>query len=301
MDQLQEQYSKLEYVTKGASKLLVDYRPGNICKQKDMAMLEATNVTLLSQVANFKVELAIKNKEIHQLQVQSKEGLDRIWEFIGNLGDVVNKAYLFDNEVKTEGQLSAPKIITILVNFGCKMEATLIERRKLVSGSQSKPSRVPLPSLKATPQKSRPIVELKTLLLQRPMKELVVEIAKIEVLVALALAKTKMTKRELETPKTTSSEPSLQRSTRKKTKEPSPELEEEETESLEEVESSGQEPESEEEAKPTTPPPEKKKKTKTWASEQKKPASAFKTLVSQKRPIKTPKKGESSQKKLKRK
>ena len=54
MDQLQGQYSKLEYVTKGACKLLGNCRPANLCKeleklqQKDMVMLEATNVTLLS-------------------------------------------------------------------------------------------------------------------------------------------------------------------------------------------------------------------------------------------------------------
>ena len=33
MDQLQGQYSKLEYVTKRACKLLGNYRPGNICKE----------------------------------------------------------------------------------------------------------------------------------------------------------------------------------------------------------------------------------------------------------------------------
>ena len=54
MDQLQGQYSKLEAVIRGASKLLGDYRPGNIVKelkmlkQKDMATLEATNVALSS-------------------------------------------------------------------------------------------------------------------------------------------------------------------------------------------------------------------------------------------------------------
>ena len=56
-----------------------------------------------------------------------------------------------------------------------------------------------------------------------------------------------------------------------------------------------------EEAEPTTPPPEKKKKIKTRAFEQKKSAPVFKTLVSLKRPMKTPKKGKSSQKKPKMK
>ena len=62
--------------------------------------------------------------------------MDRIWDFIGNSGDMVNKAYFFDNDVKT---LSTPKIITILVNFGCKMEATLVEIWKLVAGPQLEP------------------------------------------------------------------------------------------------------------------------------------------------------------------
>ena len=73
MDQLQGWYSKLEYVTKGACKLLGNCRLANIYKelkklqQKDTATLEATNATLLSQVANLKVVLAKKDEEIRQL------------------------------------------------------------------------------------------------------------------------------------------------------------------------------------------------------------------------------------------
>ena len=74
----------------------------------------------------------------------------------------------------------------------------------MVARPQPKLIRIPLLSPKATPQKSRPVVELKTLLLQCPIKELVAKIVKIEIPVAPASAKTKMTKRELETPKTTS-------------------------------------------------------------------------------------------------
>ena len=52
MDQLQVQYSKLEFVTKEASKFLGDCKLGNIIKklkklkQKDMVLLEANNMTL---------------------------------------------------------------------------------------------------------------------------------------------------------------------------------------------------------------------------------------------------------------
>ena len=78
-------------------------------------------------MADFKVEIAKKNEEIRPLCAQSKEGLDRIRDFIGNLGDVVNKAQLFDNYMKTEEQLFAPKIDIVLVEFGRKMDTTLIE------------------------------------------------------------------------------------------------------------------------------------------------------------------------------
>ena len=92
-------------------------------------------------------------------------------------------------------------------------------------------------------------------------------------------------------------------STGKTKKEPIPELEseKEEAESSIEVESSSEDPESKEEAELVTPPPEKKKKMETHASDRKKPTFAFKTPTSHKRLVKTPKKGESSQKKQKKK
>ena len=124
-------------------------------------------------------------------------------------------------------------------------------------------------------------MELKTPLPQHPMQELVAEVAKIEIPAPLASAMTKM---ELKTPKTTSSEPSSQwrMSTRKTKKEPTPELEseEEEVKSLDKVESSGEDLESKEEAEPATLPPEKKK-METQAFDRKKPASTFKISTSQ--------------------
>ena len=110
IDQLQCQYSKVEYITKGACNLLGNYKPIDLCKeleevvqQKDTSTLEADNATLAAQVADFKVEITLKNEELRQLQAQSKEGLDWIRDFIGHLGDMVNKARLFDNDIKTEG------------------------------------------------------------------------------------------------------------------------------------------------------------------------------------------------------
>ena len=254
---------------------------------------------LISRMVDLRMELVKKEKEIRQLKEQSKEGLERIQVFMGNPGDCMNKAHFFDNDIKAEVQLSLPKLIAILVSFGHKMEAILGEIWKLVPGSQSEPIRPSFPSPKTTPQKEKPLVELKTPLPQRLVKELVAKIAKIEVLAALA---TKAIEKESEIFKTTSSEPSSQQRSSRKKKEPTLKSEEEEAESLEEeVESSSEEPELEEEVELATPSLEKKKRIETRSSDRKKPNFAFKTLVSLKRPSKTLKKGESFQKNPKRK
>ena len=66
--------------------------------------LEANvHVKLATRVADLEVEIAEKNEEIRELHSQSKESLNQIRDFIGNQGNLVNKAQLFDNEVKTEG------------------------------------------------------------------------------------------------------------------------------------------------------------------------------------------------------
>ena len=146
--------------------------------------------------------------------------------------DLLNKARLFDNDIKTEAQVSAAKIIPILVSFTMKIEAVLVDIQKLVSGSATGDSRWPL---KETWLKDKPLEEVKTPLPQRPVKELVAGLAKIEIPLAAELlaatpatAKAKRTGMDSETPKTTSFEPSSQKkSVKKKKKEPSLESEEE--------------------------------------------------------------------------
>ena len=74
-----------------------------------------------------------QDEEIQRLRAKT-EGEEKIREFIGHIGDVVTKALMFDNEVKTEDHLSAQKIITVLVQYGHKMEAMLEKMRKLLPG-----------------------------------------------------------------------------------------------------------------------------------------------------------------------
>ena len=152
------------------------------------------------------------------------------------------------------------------------MEITLGEMRKLFSRSPAEgSSRPPIPI--ATPQKEKQWEELKTRLQQRSVKEVIAEVAKIEVpptkfpvatpATTPIVVKTKKAKKDLET-RTTSSESSSERkSTKKKKKEPTPELESEEESTAKDTGHSGGDPESEEEAKPMTPPPAKKKEIET--------------------------------------
>ena len=93
-----------------------------------------------------------------------------------------------------------PKVIAILVGFKHKMEAVLGEIRKLIPGLPAESSRLPLPPLQKTPQKEKPLEEVKTLLPQQLEKELVAELTKVEVPTA---AKTKIRKNST-TPKISS-------------------------------------------------------------------------------------------------
>ena len=72
-----------------------------VVQKKDTPTLEANNRTLAAQVVDLNVEIALKDEELQQLQAQLKEGMDRIWDFIGNPSDVANKAQLFNNKIKT--------------------------------------------------------------------------------------------------------------------------------------------------------------------------------------------------------
>ena len=135
---------------------------------------------------------------------------------MGTSGDVLNKARFFDNDIKIERQVSATKIIPILVSFTMKMETTLRNIWKLVSGSSTgKSSQAPPPPLMETPQKENTLEEVKIPLPQWPAKELVAEVAQevppTEFPAATSLAaKKKKVEKDLETPRTMSSEPSSQ-------------------------------------------------------------------------------------------
>ena len=104
--------------------------------------MQAYNTKLRLRVTNLQMALKVKDEEICQVWARI-ESLEKIWEVLGTPKDVLNKARLFDNDVKSEGEVSAAKVIPVLVSFTMKMEATLAEIWKLLSRSPVGSSQAP--------------------------------------------------------------------------------------------------------------------------------------------------------------
>ena len=95
---------------------------------------EEDTKSLKDKVADLTMELALRKDEMEELKKQVGI-LERIKEVVGTPGDILNKARLFDVDVKTGGEVSTAKIIKVLVNFICRMETALVDIWKIVSGS----------------------------------------------------------------------------------------------------------------------------------------------------------------------
>ena len=174
LDRVSNWYSKMEVVIKGASKLLGDYKAGNIVKElkklkeKDTESLEAANRKLQQEVSELKIALELKEDEVKNFKALRVEALKEIREIMGHLGDICNKAKLFNEYINKDVKITMPKVIAILHGFQKKMEAMLGEVRNLVSVSVGKSSRPPLPTQKEKPIKEKPLDEVRTPLPLRP-------------------------------------------------------------------------------------------------------------------------------------
>ena len=226
------------------------------------------------------------------------KNFDILKKAIGEPGDVVNKARLFDEDVKLDGEVSTAKVIKVLVTFTRKVETALAEIRKVFSGpTAGESSRPPRPEPTETPCKEKPLSEVKTPLPQQPGKEPGAETSAATLLdEAMAAKLVEVTPAPVATPVSirkgsASAEPSPRKAKKKK----EPNLEEEELEETEETtgetgsstEGSGSEQ--------VCPPPEAKR-VNTRSSKKKRPCSKLMTPAMSKKHQKSPGKGESSQK-----
>ena len=104
--------------------------------QKRMEELEA-KVSFLQEKSKKATEELKEEKELHWKTVDklnlSLAFNQKLEAYVGNTGDVVNKAQLFDANL-AQHPVTAKKVIPVLVDFADKMEELLDEKRVLFDG-----------------------------------------------------------------------------------------------------------------------------------------------------------------------
>ena len=105
----------------------------NLPTRKKVDELEAKNNFLLVKANKLKNKLD-EHKAKNQTAIDKLNASlflnQKLEEFVSHLGDVLNKARLFDNNLATNHVLAA-KVISILVEFAAKMEELLDDMRSL--------------------------------------------------------------------------------------------------------------------------------------------------------------------------
>ena len=125
---------KLENVKPERLEVAID----NLPTEKKVDELEAKNSFVLEKANKLRVDLKETRKDHHEVVDKLNSALQfnqKLEEYVGNSGDIVNKACLFDKNLMKH-HISAAKVIPILVDFAKKMEELLDEMRVLFKGLQ---------------------------------------------------------------------------------------------------------------------------------------------------------------------
>ena len=121
------------------SRALDNCGPGNILRelakktdQSKVDALETEKAHLIAQVAAMTLELAQKTEEIRCYHAEQAVVINRVREFIGYPGEIVNKAHLYDKLMETMEPSSAKQILQILVKYSRMMKDLLKEIQELL-------------------------------------------------------------------------------------------------------------------------------------------------------------------------
>ena len=167
------QYNSMEHFIEAISTYL-DSEPANVLNQikalpkpQDFTDLQARMDCLLrengelrakaeegdalrKEVEDLKNRIKVAEKEVKTArakQDKSKEVAQKVHGFLGNLGDVLNKARLFDHGLKQPTTDSSVKMMRCMVNYGLKMEKTLKELCALFQPTRAQPEPVGTPGV----------------------------------------------------------------------------------------------------------------------------------------------------------
>ena len=132
----------------------------NLPTRKKVDELEARNSFLLKKANKLKVELNEEKKE-HQEAIDKLNSAllfnQKLEEYVGHPGNVVNKVHLFDENL-VKHPVSTAKVIPVLIDFAEKMEELLDDMRDLFDGMQ--PEAPPVVTLENLPDISGEIPSL---------------------------------------------------------------------------------------------------------------------------------------------
>ena len=155
--ELQNQYFRMEHITRGVNQALNNCGPGNILRElakrtdrKQVETLETEKAQLMAQVTAMTQELAQKSEEIRKYLVEQVVVLSRVRELVGHPGEVVNKAYLYDQLMESTDPSSARQMLQILVKYSCSIKDLLKEIQKLLPPSAT-PRRMLYPGPPGSP------------------------------------------------------------------------------------------------------------------------------------------------------
>ena len=101
--ELQTQYYWMEHITRGTNMALDNCGPENILRElakkadrKEIEQLRMEKAQLAVQVAAMTQELSQKSEEIWKYHAKQAVVFNQIRELVGHLGEIVNKAHLYD-------------------------------------------------------------------------------------------------------------------------------------------------------------------------------------------------------------
>jgi hypothetical protein len=94
--------------------------------------LETENAQLAAHVAAMTRELTPKSEEIQRYQAEQTVVLSRVRELLGHPGEVVNKAYLYDQLMESADPASARQTLQILVKYSRSMTDLFKEIQKIL-------------------------------------------------------------------------------------------------------------------------------------------------------------------------
>ena len=103
---------------------------------------------LRKEVEELKNRIAAVEKEVKTARIEwdkSKEVAQKIHGYMGYPGDVLNKARLYDHDLKQPTTDSGVKMMRCMVDYGLKLEKTLKELRALLHPTRAQPEPVGTP------------------------------------------------------------------------------------------------------------------------------------------------------------